>query len=174
MKPLLFALLFSFPIAFFTQDPPIDNLPKATSVDEWTEPATEVPGLMGARFPDRPVVQRVGFYSKSLKGLFQAQWMYIEINGRRHEFWGARILRLESASPIRSLGLTPGDVITRLDGTPISTGLQIDQSGSQRIPELDQHYGKTEIRFIVRGTQQVRIGDVMLDGAVNPDEPILP
>jgi hypothetical protein len=110
------------------------------------------------------------YSSRTLRGVFLAQWMYIQQNGRTVLFWGARILQLEADSPLRALGVRPGDVITRLDGIPIWRGMYREQGGPWQIVELEQHFGMTETRFIIRGTQQVRVGQMNLD--TYPDDPM--
>lgn len=119
-----------------------------------------------------------GYYSASLRGHFMAQWMYIIYQGRRHEFWGARIMHLDYDSPVRQLGVNPGDVLTRLDGIPVWRGMNRISGQPWQMPELDNHFGRTEVRFLLRGTNQVRVGDMMLDGTI-PDGfdngfPVLP
>lgn len=112
--------------------------------------------------------QTIGYYSPTLRGRFKGQWMYIRRGGSTVNFWGARILQLDHSSPLRDLGLSPGDVVTRLDGIPIATGMYREDGSPWQITELENHFGRTEVRYILRGAQQVRVGDIMLDGTV-PD-----
>jgi len=111
------------------------------------------------------------YYSPTLRGRFRAQWMFIRRGGSQVNFWGARVVQLDYDSPVRQLGLAPGDVITRLDGLSIANGMFRQDGGPWQIVELDNHFGRTEVRFIHRGSHQVRIGDMMLDGTVNGDYP---
>jgi len=111
------------------------------------------------------------YYSPTLRGRFRAQWMYIRRGSSQVNFWGARVVQLDYDSPVRQLGVAPGDVITRLDGLSIANGMFRQDGGPWQIVELDNHFGRTEVRFIHRGSNQVRIGDMMLDGTVNGDYP---
>lgn len=151
----------------------------AVAIDRWEQPR-EAP-LQSTGPASRNTYQQIlpqSYFSPTLKGHFLAQWMYITINGRRIQFWGARILRLEPNSPVRQLGLHPGDVITRLDGIPIWRDMFRENGGTWQLVEMENHFGRTEVRFIHRGQNRVQIGDIMLDGSV-PDgiddiEPIRP
>lgn len=100
------------------------------------------------------VTQAVGGYcSARLKGCFLAQRM--RLNGFR--FIGARITSLAPDSPLHALGLQVGDVITRLDGVPIKTGMIYDPiSQTRRLPQMERHYGQTRVRYIRTGTKVVR------------------
>lgn len=106
------------------------------------------------------------YYSPTLRGHFLAQWMFITHRGQRILFWGARIVHIEHDSPLRQLGLNPGDVITRLDGIPIWRGMYREPGKPWQIVELENHFGRTEVRYILRGSNRVRIGDMMLDGSI--------
>jgi len=111
------------------------------------------------------------YYSTKLEASFIAEWMYIKQNGQRITFWGARIVDIDNSSPLHDLGLNVGDVITRLDGIQISRNLHKDHPSDDhyQIPELDRHYGRTQVRYIFTGTSVVRNGHVMLSGGVTPD-----
>lgn len=111
------------------------------------------------------------YYSPTLRGRFRAQWMFIRRGGSQVNFWGARVVQLDYDSPVRQLGLAPGDVITRLDGLSVANGMFRQDGGTWQIVELDNHFGRTEVRFIHRGFNQVRIGDMMLDGTAHEDYP---
>ena len=63
--------------------------------------------------------------------------------------------------------MNPGDVVTRLDGIPIWTNMYKEQGRPWQLVQLEQHYGRTEVRYILRGTDQVRVGDMMLDGTID-------
>ncbi len=115
-----------------------------------------------------------GYRSQSLRGYFLAQWMYIDQGGRRTTFWGARILRLDADSPLRTLGLRQGDVITRLDGLPIWRGMYKEEGQEWQIIELENHFGHTEVRYIVRGTHQVRVGQINIDTSSDDVAPLPP
>jgi hypothetical protein len=121
----------------------------------------------GSTGPRRYII-RDAYYSPNLRGHFRAQWMFIRQQGRQINFWGARIIHLDADSPLRQVGVSPGDVITRLDGIPVWKRMYREQARPWQLVQLEQHYGRTEVRFILRGTNQVRIGDMMLDGYV-PD-----
>ena len=108
-----------------------------------------------------PVIPR-GYHSETLGGTFVAEWMYLEVKNRTVLFWGARILSLDVRSPLRSLGVRPGDVITRLDETPVGYGMYL-RNGVMQIPELEEHYGTTDVRFIQQGVSRVRVGQIVID-----------
>lgn len=108
------------------------------------------------------------YYSPNLRGHFRGEWLYIMQRGRRVSFWGARIVHLDGGSPLRQVGLSPGDVITRLDGVPIARGMFREGAGPWQIVQMEEHFGRTEVRYIIRGSDQVAVGDMMLDG-VSPD-----
>lgn len=60
-------------------------------------------------------------------------------------FWGARIVSEPAVnSPLRQLGLSEGDLLTRLDGLPVVSTL-----------ELERHILETGVRFIRAGEQHV-------------------
>lgn len=117
-------------------------------------------------------------HSHSLGAKFIAQWMVIYPSGQPIYFWGARIVGLDPASPLQDLGLRVGDVITRLDGLKISTGMhQHGPHGGYHMPELDRHFGLTEVRYIFSGTQYVNVGTVLLNtggGNPGPGGPVQP
>jgi len=74
-------------------------------------------------------------------------------------FTAARIVSKPGPdSPLRQIHLGIGDVITRLDGIPV-TGLG----------ELERHYGRTYVRYIKQGTTRVRNGEIDLDDDGTPD-----
>jgi hypothetical protein len=116
-------------------------------------------------------VAAAAYYSPTLRGRFWAQWMFILRGGSQVNFWGARVVQLDYDSPVWQLGLAPGDVITRLDGLSIANGMFREDGGTWQIVELDNHFGRTEVRFIHRGSNQVRIGAMMLDGTAHEDYP---
>lgn len=95
--------------------------------------------------------------------------MAITQGGQKVSFWGARITSVDQFSPIRALGVRPGDVITRLDGIPIGNGIQQTQNGEWIAPELDRHFGDTEVRFIISGTNKVNIGKIMISNITTPN-----
>lgn len=84
-------------------------------------------------------------------------------------FWAARIVsRPESNSPLRQLGLDVGDVITRLDGVPLTN-----------YEELERHIVETDVRYIRSGTSRVRRGEIYISPystqrPEDDDEQILP
>jgi hypothetical protein len=121
-----------------------------------------------------PVVVK-GYRSPTLKGSFLAQWMYIIVKGRMVTFWGARITSLDAESPLRTLGVRAGDVITRLDGVPIWNNMsRDDRTGIWRIPELERHFSATEVRFILRGSHTVRAGEIQLDTFESEEDNFVP
>jgi len=98
----------------------------------------------------------------SLGGTFLIQRMSINQNGMNVLFWGARIVSLDRNSPLKTLGVRNGDVITRLDGLRLDNGLFKNKDGDWIAPELDRHFGETEVRYIISGTNKVLIGEVSL------------
>lgn len=114
------------------------------------------------------------YRSPNLRANFLAQWMFIRQNGRIVKFWGARIVRLEADSPLRSLGVRTGDVITRLDGVPVWKGMFKEEGQPWQLIQLEEHYGQTEVRFIIQGTQQVRVGQINLDSHHDDVTPLPP
>ncbi|MBL8825347.1 MAG: hypothetical protein JNM18_00080 [Planctomycetaceae bacterium] len=108
-----------------------------------------------------PVVPQ-GYRSPTLQGTFRAERMYIAPNGNYIEFIGARILSLDPQSPMWALGVRVGDVITRLDGIEIWQGAY-NRNGVWRLPELENHFGSTDVRYILHGQSRVRVGQIVLD-----------
>ena len=91
-----------------------------------------------------------GYYSQKLKCTFNLEQISLQQYGT---FTAVRIAsQPDQYSPLRTIGLTLGDVVTRLDGTPITN-----------YAELDRHNGQTYVRFIKQGTQQVQELMVNLD-----------
>lgn len=111
------------------------------------------------------LVVQAGYRSDTLGGEFLAQWMFITLNGQSHPFWGARAISLDRKSPLRKLGLQAGDVVTRLDNVHIWNGMH-KRKNVWQIPELEEHYGATDVRYIKHGTRRVLEGQIDLD---NPD-----
>jgi len=120
----------------------------------------------------------VGTYrSDSLGGEFQGQFMRLTIggnqNGQSFVFWGARAISLDPDSPLRDLSMrssngraTPfqvGDVLTRLDDVPIANGKFQDRRGVWQLPELEEHFGPTTVRWIKTGHSFVNVGQILLD-----------
>ena len=153
------------------------------SVAQDSGPAPDAPAIAASQFSEAPLSYETtasgsgrrprltltseAYYSPNLKAHFKAQWVYITQRGRQVEFWGARIISLDHHSPLRDLRVNPGDVVTRLDGIPIWTNMYKEQGRPWQLVQLEQHYGRTEVRYILRGTDQVRVGDMMLDGTID-------
>jgi hypothetical protein len=144
------------------QAPPPDE--PAVGVNEFSEPQATYAAPAPGQYQTRSILPRDGYYSPNLRAQFKAQWMYIVQQGRKIEFWGARILSMDHNSPLRELRVNPGDVITRLDGIPIWHNMYRESGRPWQLVQLEQHYGRTEARYILRGSHQVRVGDMMLDG----------
>jgi hypothetical protein len=153
---------------------------EAIAAESWDQPreveaTSRVESGVAATYRTR---YPMAYFSPTLKGHFLAQWMYVTDRGRRINFWGARIVRIEHDSPVRQLGLNPGDVITRLDGIPIWRDMFREAGKPWQIIEFENHFGRTEVRYILRGANRVRIGDMMLDGTVTDGfddlEPVRP
>lgn len=115
-----------------------------------------------------------GYRSDSLGGEFHGQQMYVNLNGTRALFWGARALSLDPDSPLHDLRIRlrngavvqfgVGDVISRLDGVYLSNR-KFMQGNVWQMPELDRHFGDTEVRWIKQGTHNVFIGQIFLDNS---------
>lgn len=124
----------------------------------------------GGQYHQQWVVQGGGaYYSPTLRGHFRAQWLFMQQGGRQFRFWGARIVHLEFNSPLRQIGLSPGDVITRLDGVSVARGMFRQDGGPWQMVQMERHFGRTEVRYIARGTNMVQIGDMMLNGVYPPE-----
>lgn len=117
------------------------------------------------------------YRSDSLGGDFQAEWMRITIggnqNGQSFLFWGARAVSLDPDSPLRDLRMRfnngtfqqfqVGDVLTRLDDIHIDEGKFRDRRGVWQLPELDEHFGPTTVRWIKTRNSHVNVGQIMID-----------
>jgi hypothetical protein len=110
------------------------------------------------------------YYSPNLKASFRAEWMYLDRNGSRTNFWGARIAHLDFNSPLNALGVVAGDVITRLDGVGISSGMYRESGRAWQIVELENHYSLTEVRFVIHNNPIVRSGQINLDPSPPGDD----
>jgi len=93
--------------------------------------------------------------------------MYLELPQGRREFWGTRIVQIDPQSPLRTLGLRNGDVLTRLDDVQVASGMYRQGNEPWQIPELERHYGLTEVRYIVTQTHSVQIGSIDLGSGVS-------
>jgi hypothetical protein len=113
-----------------------------------------------------PLRAEPGYRSDKLGGEFVGKRMKITVggnaNGQSYIFFGVRALQLDRDSPLRRLGMVEGDVITRLDGNTLDIGMSMAGT-RQYLPELDQHYGMTVIRWIKQGTSRVIVEKVQLD-----------
>ena len=96
-----------------------------------------------------------GSYSPSLGAEFRVENFFLPAFG---QFTGVRLVSVPSFdSPLRNLGLQPGDVITRLDGVR-----------TDNLNELENHYSWTQVRYIKTGSQTVRIANILINGGVQP------
>ncbi|MFZ4731637.1 MAG: hypothetical protein ACOYK7_03755 [Pirellulales bacterium] len=123
---------------------------------------------------EQAYTERDTYRSENLQGNFIAQWLFIRQNGKVIRFWGARIIRLDPSSPLRSIGLRPGDVITRLDGIPVWRGMSRIGQDPWQLIQLEEHFGLTEVRFINQGSQVIRVGQINLDSFPNDPRPLPP
>jgi hypothetical protein len=136
----------------------------SASVMAQEEPVAQGPPVAaGVYQPKAQIYDTIGYHSPTLGAVFHTEWMYILQNGQQITFWGARITKLNVDSPLHALGVRAGDVITRLDGIRISTGMYSDNDVWQ-LPECERHFGRTEVRYIITGINAVKIGDIMLSG----------
>jgi hypothetical protein len=115
-----------------------------------------------------PVIPQ-GYRSPTLHASFRAERMYIAPNGNYIEFIGARILSLDPTSPLLDLGVRVGDVITRLDGIEIWRGAY-NRNGVWRLPEMENHFGSTDVRYIIHGQSRVRVGQIVLETNDHDDD----
>ena len=142
--------------------------------------STDGPVPLGATreaLPSIALPYRPTYRSPALRGDFLAQRLFIYQQGRRIEFWGARIVRMSPDSPLRQLGARPGDVVTRLDGTPIWHNMFKREDGAWQVVELERHFGNTVVRWIVQGTHRVRVGTMNIDTDFEPGDdevPVMP
>jgi hypothetical protein len=122
-------------------------------------PATQpVPQALPGGAPETPTPQLVidptqpnqlAYFSPRLGARFLIQPMFLPQFG---QFFGARLVSLpEPGSPLLQLGLSEGDVITRLDGLPVRDTW-----------ELERHVFETSVRFIRDGEQVVRRGTMYI------------
>ena len=117
------------------------------------------------------------YRSDSLGGDFLAQRMQITIGGNQrgqsYVFWGARAISLDPDSPLRDLRIrfnngtveqfAVGDVLTRLDDIRIDEAKFQDRNGIWQLPELDEHFGPTTVRWIKTRQSHVNVGEIMID-----------
>jgi hypothetical protein len=104
------------------------------------------------------------YYSPSLKAQFRVEELFLPQYGY---FTAVRIVsEPDFDSPLRSAGLTAGDVITRLDGIRVTN-----------LGELERHYDSTLVRYFKSGTQYPREARIFIGaGGVLPPQggPIAP
>jgi hypothetical protein len=105
-----------------------------------------------------PQIQKLvvgGSYSPTLGAEFRVETFFLPAFG---QFTGVRLVSVPDwNSPLRTLGLQPGDVITRLDGVRVDN-----------LAQLENHYNWTQVRYIKTGTQIVRIGNIFINNNVGP------
>ncbi len=144
--------------------PPGDGAPAAALLSTPAEatapaPATQpAPQALSGGAPGTPTQQLVidptqpnqlAYFSPRLGARFLIQPMFLPQFG---QFFGARLVSLpEPGSPLLQLGLSEGDVITRLDGLPVRDTW-----------ELERHVLETSVRFIRDGEQVVRRGTMYI------------
>ena len=94
------------------------------------------------------VVGTEGAYSPKLRAFFRIENMQIP----GYQFTAARLMSDPSPdSPLHSIGLRKGDVITRLDNSPADS-----------LEELERHDRNTQIRYIKTGTAKVLLANVFI------------
>ena len=92
-----------------------------------------------------PYLVQGGYFSKRLGAQFVIQTIQI---GNFPAVKAARITsQPRQGSPLEQLGLEVGDVITRLDGIPVT-----------KKTELENHIQETQVRFVKAGTHWVQQG----------------
>jgi len=188
MKLVIFSHRFSWVVAVavamiatptFAQNAPDEN---PEPVDATVFDAAQAPQALRTGDPNQPKTAAmrmpIGTYrSDSLGGEFLGQFMRMTIggnqNGQSFVFWGARAISLDQDSPLHDLSIRtgngrvipfqPGDVLTRLDGVPIENGKFQDRRGVWQLPELDEHFGPTTVRWIKTGHSFVNVSQIMLN-----------
>ncbi len=96
-----------------------------------------------------------GYYSPKLKAQFVVQPTYLPAYGGTYTV--ARLVSYpDYGSPLSQLGLTIGDVITRLDGIPVTSNY-----------ELDNHYSWTVVRYIKQGSGSAHDGQINIETCNN-------
>lgn len=135
--------------------------------------ATEPPVPAGGSYRALP---SESYYSPNLRCNLLVEWMYIDTPPYGQvTFWGARIVGMDVNSPLRGLpNVNLGDVITRLDGVRISRNMY-RQAGQPfwSVPQVERHYGTTEVRWIRSGTNTVLNSTITLGNpAVPPSGPV--
>jgi len=104
------------------------------------------------------------YRSDVLKGNFLGKPMFVMLDGKQVSFRGARTVALDEDSPLRKLGLQVGDVLTRLDGVTVDTEKFV-RNETWQMPELERHYGPTEVKWIKQGKHAVQVGQIDLGDA---------
>jgi len=119
-------------------------------------------GVGAAAHAGDPPVQKYtlinAYYSPSLRAQFRVETFNLPAFG---QFVGVRLVsQPDFGSPLNTLGLNAGDVITRLDGVRVDN-----------LAELENHFSWTQIRYIPTGSQNVLIGNIFIN---NPGVPAGP
>lgn len=105
-------------------------------------------------------------YTPTLKASLRLEWMSIP----GFSFWGGRITDIDANSPLHQANLRVGDVVTRLDGVSIAKGKY--WSGQYwELPQIERHFGPTELRFIRTGHQNAENVQVNLGASSFPSFP---
>lgn len=178
---LLSVVMFTLiPSTTFAQNAKDDN-PEPVEATEFqsAQALPLVDGVGNSNQPQSKGIKGVGgtYRSDTLGGEFLCQYMRITIGGRQNGqsfvFWGARAISLDRDSPLRDLRMQMsdgtvekfqvGDVLTRLDDVKIDEDKFQDRKGVWQIPELDEHFGPTSVRWIKTGHSHVNVGQIMLD-----------
>lgn len=110
--------------------------------------------------------QADSYYSPKLKAALRLEWMSIP----GFSFWGGRIVGMAPDSPLHQANLHPGDVITRLDGVKISKG-KFWTGQYWSLPQIERHYGRSEVRHIRSGQQNANNAYVDLGSSCFPSFP---
>lgn len=177
LSVMLFAVTAS---TTFAQNENDDNPePVEATQFESAQPQALVAGGGNPNQPPKLGMKNVGgtYRSDTLGGEFLCQYMRITIGGRQNGqsfvFWGARAISLDRDSPLRDLRMQmndgtfqkfqPGDVLTRLDDVKIDEDKFQDRNGAWQMPELDEHFGPTSVRWIKTGHSHVNVGEILLD-----------
>jgi hypothetical protein len=137
------------------------SLGNATSYADPGEPAGSIP-VAASGGHARAYALGQFYHSPKLQADFITQYMYLTTPAGTVYFWGARIVGIDTGSPLEALSLHAGDVITRLDGIKITQGMSHVVDDYWVLPELEKHYSSTEVRYIITGTNEVKIGKITL------------
>lgn len=150
-------------------DDPADPNSKPKAAAAITNPGGGLPPV-----PTRPRVP--SYHSRNMGGHFVLERLrFTTTDGRKIFFWGARIVSLEPQSPLNALDLRERDVVTRFDDVSVFQDSFSTPNGITQLPDLENHHGVTDVRYIYTGRRNVCEGQIDLDrrhsGGIMPIRP---